>query len=75
MLAPRRNDLACDIGRWSFALFLPLAAEKPLYTTPRRPYVRTWQVTRRLLLVRAAPWSNPTGGGPMRWKGSPLRAL
>src|SRR5262249_38973045 len=63
------------VGRVRGLCFLPRVGEKTLYTTPRRPYLRTWQVTRRLLLVRAAPWSNPTGGGPMRWKGSPLRAL
>ena len=44
-----------------------LAGEKTLYTTPLRPYFPSSKVTRRLLLVRAAPWSNPTGGGPMRW--------
>jgi hypothetical protein len=45
-----------------------------LYTTPTRPYFPSSQVTRRLLLVRAAPWSNPTGGGPMRWIVTHLRA-
>ena len=51
------------------------APKKPFTPPPSDPISRDCYFARRLLLVRAAPWSNPTGGGPMRWKGFPLRAL
>ena len=44
--------------------FSGMRNEKTLYRGAPLPYLEN--LNRRLLLVRAAPWSNPTGGGPMK---------